>query len=160
MTREELVEKIVAREEFLRARVTPWTPEDAKDWPTETLYFRDIDPLLDELYKQLDEATSEEDSEDVALEKHILETAFDFLNSDNPRDVFSREVALLVSRDVSNPELRIQAVDKLVESYIEQTEERPEPAELDELAGWIIWGPTGTSTRKQKQGKLVKKEAI
>lgn len=77
---------------------------------------------------------------------------------DDHREQFSRAVAALVSTDMTTKE-RIKAVDHLIESYIQQTGERPDHQELDELAGWIIWGPCGITPRKQKQIKLIESEA-
>lgn len=77
---------------------------------------------------------------------------------DDHREEFSRAVAALVTNDIDDEKERIKAVDRLIESYIAQTGERPDHQELDELAGWIIWGPDGITPRKQKQIKLIESE--
>ncbi|OYD08527.1 hypothetical protein [Paludifilum halophilum] len=146
--RMEFLQRIEAREAFLRARVTPWNPDDPESWPTEKEYFRDIDDEYNSLVAELEKIPEESD------EEH--DQTYHFNDGDTPAEMFSREVTLLVSQNIECPVLKGVAIANLTNAYIVQTGEQPEPEELDELANWFLFGPGGLSMKKRKQQRLIK----
>lgn len=153
----QLLEKIAEREAFLRARVSPWDPADG--WSSEIEYLRDIDSELDRLYRKLDALGEDDEPADEMESVAAPSLSYDFKAGENPADLFSEAVAKLTAFNIE-PSFRCSYAKDLTDTYVDQVGERPDPGELDELANWIIFGPTGLSVKKRKQQRLIKaKEA-
>lgn len=154
-----LLEKIAEREAFLRARVSPWDPADG--WSSEIEYLRDIDSELDRLYRELDALGAEiELEEEQEAEDDLPDIVYNFTNGDNPAEAFSNEVCRLTALRVSDARRRCDGVKRLTGAYIDQVGERPNEGELDELANWIIFGPSGLTDKQRIKNRLFKAKEV
>ena len=154
-----LLEKIAEREAFLRARVSPWNPDEG--WSSETEYLRDIDAELDRLYRKLNALGAEIELEgEEETEDDLPDIQYDFKAGENPAALFSDEVCRLTALRVSDAALRCEGVKRLTDAYIDQVGERPNEGELDELANWVIFGPGGLSLRQTMKNRLFRAKEV
>jgi hypothetical protein len=77
----------------------------------------------------------------------------EFKFTDNYKSEFSRYVCEITRKPNEGKYDKNKIVKKLMDDYVEQTGERPDYRELDELASWLIFGYKGLTNRKKMEIK-------
>ncbi|RSL29135.1 hypothetical protein D7Z54_32920 [Salibacterium salarium] len=80
--------------------------------------------------------------------------------TDDYKKEFSRYVCVIASESTTDTAEDIAKVHRLTDDYVEQTGERPDHTELDELASLIRFGRKGLTNRKKSDVKAYEQEAV